>query len=130
MAQIESEAKDDPIYGSLGPPKPFLGVNGTEFVAAKFESYMNSLKPVKFLNDENVNTTWSSLIWAENSIGEHMNLPKKDKYYMEHHNAVLHQNTDFIKVENYTEDEDISSTLDSIKDAEHLMGYRGPPPTN
>ena len=49
---------------------------------------------------------------------------------MEHHSEVLNQNSDFIKQENYTEDEDISSTLDSIQDAEHLMGYRGPPPTN
>ena len=35
-----------------------------------------------------------------------------------------------MKAENYTEDEEVSSTLDSIKDAEHLMGYRGPPPFN
>ena len=31
---------------------------------------------------------------------------------------------------NFTEDDDVSSTLESIKDAEHLMGYRGLPPTN
>jgi hypothetical protein len=46
-------------------PKPFLGVNNTEFEEAKFENYLNHLKPVQWHNDENVNSTWSSLVWAE-----------------------------------------------------------------
>jgi len=67
LAQAESsvEARDDPIFGSLGMPKQFLGSNNTEFAAAKFENYLNHLKPVQWHNDENVNTTWSSLVWAE-----------------------------------------------------------------
>ena len=42
---------------------------------------------------------------------------------MDHNDGVVYD-------KNYTEDEDITSTLDSITDAEHLMGYRGPIPTN
>jgi len=64
MAQ--AEVQDDPIYGSLGLQKPFLGTNNTEFEESRFENYLNKLKPVEWHNDENVNTTWSSLVWAEN----------------------------------------------------------------
>ena len=49
---------------------------------------------------------------------------------MRYHKDVLKKNSAVLKAENYTEDEDISTTLDSIKESEHLMGYRGPPPTN
>lgn len=49
---------------------------------------------------------------------------------MRYHSDVLNSNNDVLYGNNYTEDEDVSSTLESIKDAEHLMGYRGPPPTN
>lgn len=49
---------------------------------------------------------------------------------MRYHSEVLNKNDDVLEAKNFTEDEDISSTLDSIKDAEHLMGYRGPIPTN
>jgi hypothetical protein len=42
----------------------------------------------------------------------------------------LNGNTDVVYDKNYTEDEEITSTLDSITDAEHLMGYRGAPPTH
>jgi len=59
-----------------------------------------------------------------------LNLPKKGPYYQEHHAEVLNVNSEVVYDKNYTEDEDVTSTLDSITDAEHLMGYRGPPPTN
>lgn len=49
---------------------------------------------------------------------------------MRYHKDVLDSNDNVLYNNNFTEDEDISSTLESIKDAEHLMGYRGPPPTN
>lgn len=39
-------------------------------------------------------------------------------------------NGDVVYEKNYTEDEEITSTLDSITDAEHLMGYRGKLPVN
>lgn len=42
-----------------------MGVNNTENADVKFEKYLNKLKPVTFHNDENINTTWSSLTWAE-----------------------------------------------------------------
>jgi len=77
-----------------------------------------------------VNATWSSLAWAEQSVGSKLELPKKGPYYQEHYNDVLNVNENFLFNKNFTEDEEITSTLDSISDAEHLMGYRGPPPTN
>jgi hypothetical protein len=68
MAQVETHS--DPIFGSLGYEAPEYpsnrnGTNNTDFSEAKFENYLNRLKPVVYHNDENVNTTWSSLAWAE-----------------------------------------------------------------
>lgn len=62
MAQAETQS--DPISGSLGFEKG-MGINNTENADIKFERYLNKLKPVTFHNDENINTTWSSLTWAE-----------------------------------------------------------------
>ena len=42
----------------------------------------------------------------------------------------MSNNDDVVYKKDYAEDEDVTSTLDSISDAEHLMGYRGPPPVN
>jgi hypothetical protein len=114
----------------LGYQPPFLGKNGTEFEDVVFERHMNSLHPVKYQNDAAVNSTWSSLTWAESVVKNDLKMPKKDKYWMLHPSDVLSVNSGVIKANDYTEDEDVSSTLDSIKDAEHLMGFRGPLPTN
>lgn len=65
-----AQATSDPIFGSAGYTPPFLGVNNTEFAEAAFEKYLNGLKPVEWHNDENVNTTWSSLAWAEQQAGK------------------------------------------------------------
>lgn len=73
---------------------------------------MRAKKPIIYHNDNNVNETFDSISWAEKEYGQRLVLPKKTDFEL--HNNHLNGTPEF----NYEEDEDVSSTLDSIKDAE------------
>jgi len=119
--QVESKAQSDPVYGSNGR-EYWLG-HGAEHLSqeAKFDRYLDTLKPRTYeVDDENSKTTENSLKWAENHLGAQMwdygYIPKEKDYPTPF--RVPNPN----KTE-YEETEEITDTLDSIRQAEIQFGY-------
>lgn len=81
--------------------------------------------PISFTDAKGVVETEDSLKWAEKELNTTLILPRKGTWEIENglSSDASHNGNGTVPNITFEEDEDVSSTLDSIKDAEQIWGY-------
>ena len=70
---VLSQSMSDPVYGSNGETYWYGHSANHISQEAKFNRYLDTLKPVQYEDDEeNTKATLDSLKWAEKDLGEKM----------------------------------------------------------